>query len=262
MSEEETVTEAENSDVEEPTPEETAELENEEPEADADSEPAEEPEKPDPRDKKLAELSYKEREARRKLARLERLLEQSVQADTQAKTEAKEPKLEDFETIDEYFDARLEWKTAQQGQPEATAEADDFDPEIEVAKNDLYAIGIEKYDDFAEVVGDEDNAITYVMANAIFEIDEPGLQADVAYYLGNNQKEAKRISRLSPVRQAGEIAKLEIKLSDKAPAKKTASKAPKPIKPVGGTKTASDEIGEKEDFETFLKKRNKQLGRG
>ena len=271
MSEEETLPAEENAEVEETTPEEeTAELETEtdetvdDTEADAESETAEESEKPDPRDKKLAEMSYKERESRRKIARLEKMLEQQIEAQAKAKPETKAPKLEDFETIDEYVDAKLDWKLSQ-GQPEAPAEESDTDSDIdsdmEVAKNDLYATGIEKYDDFAEVVGDEDNPITYTMANALFEIDNPELQADVAYYLGNNVKEAKSIARLSPVRQAGEIAKLEMKLGDKKPAKKAASKAPKPIKPVSGKKTTSNELRDEMEFKDFLKVRNKQLGR-
>ena len=54
---------------------------------------------------------------------------------------------------------------------------------------------------------------------------------DMAYYLGSNPKEADRISRLSPFMQAKEIGKIEAKLSDNPPVKKTSS-APAPIAPV------------------------------
>jgi len=47
----------------------------------------------------------------------------------------------------------------------------------------------------------------------------------------------------------------------KGPVKKRASKAPAPISPVGGAKTSSDEIQGIEKYESFLKKRNKELGR-
>jgi hypothetical protein len=54
---------------------------------------------------------------------------------------------------------------------------------------------------------------------------------DVAYYLGSNVKEAERIARLSPFLQAKEIGKIEAKLSDNPPIKKSTS-APAPITPV------------------------------
>ena len=59
---------------------------------------------------------------------------------------------------------------------------------------------------------------------------------DVAYFLGANPKEADRISRLSPFLQAKEIGKIEAKLSDNPPAKKTTS-APAPIAPVTARST-------------------------
>ena len=52
-----------------------------------------------------------------------------------------------------------------------------------------------------------------------------------AYYLGCNPKEAERISRLSPYLQAKEIGKIEAKVADNPPVKRTTN-APPPIKPV------------------------------
>ena len=54
---------------------------------------------------------------------------------------------------------------------------------------------------------------------------------DVAYYLGSNPKEADRISKLPPYLQAKELGKIEVKLADSPPVKKTSS-APAPIAPV------------------------------
>jgi hypothetical protein len=61
---------------------------------------------------------------------------------------------------------------------------------------------------------------------------------DLAYYLGTNPKEADRISRLSPYMQAKEIGKIEAKLSDNPPVKKTTS-APPPIAPISGRGTGA-----------------------
>jgi hypothetical protein len=60
----------------------------------------------------------------------------------------------------------------------------------------------------------------------------------MAYYLGSNPKEAERISRLSPLSQAKELGKIEAKLSDNPPVKKTSS-APAPIAPVTARSSGS-----------------------
>jgi hypothetical protein len=54
---------------------------------------------------------------------------------------------------------------------------------------------------------------------------------DVAYYLGSNPKETDRISRLSPILQAKEIGRIEAKIANDVPVKRTTS-APAPISPV------------------------------
>lgn len=85
-----------------------------------------------------------------------------------------------------------------------------------------------KYDDFEQVAYNPKLPITNVMAETI-QASEIG--PDVAYYLGSNPKEAERISKLSPLLQAKEIGKLEVKLTNEPPVKKTTS-APAPITPV------------------------------
>lgn len=86
----------------------------------------------------------------------------------------------------------------------------------------------ERYDDFEQVVYNRNLPITDVMAQTIQASD---IGPDVAYYLGSNPKEADRIARLSPFLQAKEIGKIEAKLADNPPVKRTTN-APPPIKPV------------------------------
>lgn len=85
-----------------------------------------------------------------------------------------------------------------------------------------------KYDDFEQVAYNPKLPITNVMAETIQASD---IGPEVAYFLGANPKEAERISRLSPLMQAKEIGKIEVKLADNPPVKKTTS-APAPISPV------------------------------
>ena len=85
-----------------------------------------------------------------------------------------------------------------------------------------------KYDDFEQVAYNPKLPITDVMAETIQSSD---VGPELAYYLGSNPKEADRISRMTPFMQAKEIGKIEGKLSDNPPVKRTTS-APAPISPV------------------------------
>jgi hypothetical protein len=86
----------------------------------------------------------------------------------------------------------------------------------------------DKYDDFEQVAYNPNLPITNVMAETIQHSD---IGPELAYYLGSNPKDADRISRLTPFMQAKEIGKIEAKLADNPPVKRTTS-APAPISPV------------------------------
>jgi hypothetical protein len=85
-----------------------------------------------------------------------------------------------------------------------------------------------RYEDFEQVAYNPNLPITAVMAETIQASD---IGPEVAYYLGSNPKETDRISRLSPFMQAKEIGKIEVKLTNDPPVRKT-SNAPAPISPV------------------------------
>lgn len=260
MSEEEAVTTAENVDEAQDAPTEeatTAEVDAESEEAaETEEVKAEEKPKPTPEQRKIAELSYKTREQNRQIERLLKAVETQSKAMNTSQA-PKAPKIEDFDSIDEYIDAKLEYKEASRSQPEV--EEVNESPTIDTSE--LYEYGMDKYADFADVVGAENVSVTPAMANAIIEIEDLDVQVDTAYFLGTNPREAARISKLSPVRQIAAIAKLEDKFAAKPAPKPKQSAAPAPIKPVGGSSTRSDEIQPTESFESFMKKRNKQLGR-
>ena len=107
-------------------------------------------------------------------------------------------------------------------------EAERQQRELLMAYKEREEVAFEKYDDFEQVVYNKALPITNVMAETI-QASELG--PDVAYYLGSNPREAERISRLSPYLQAKEIGKIEVKLADNPPVKRTTN-APPPIKPV------------------------------
>jgi uncharacterized protein (DUF1330 family) len=93
----------------------------------------------------------------------------------------------------------------------------------------------DKYDDFEQVAYNPKLPITNVMAETIQSSD---IGPELAYYLGSNPKDAERISRMPPFAQAKEIGKIEAKLSDNPPVKKTTS-APAPISPVTARSSGS-----------------------
>jgi hypothetical protein len=146
-------------------------------------------------------------------------------AEKQLKTPVEIPPIEQFASPDEYAEVLAERKAeellARREQARLQSETlEAFHDREEEARN--------KYDDFEQVAYNPKLPITDAMAQTI-QSSEVG--PDMAYYLGSNPKEADRISRLSPLQQAKELGKIEAKLADNPPVKKT-SNAPAPIAPV------------------------------
>ena len=162
----------------------------------------------------------------KRLARERRSWERSQQAPAPV---VNLPPIDQFETVDAYAEARaLQLIEQREQQREQTQILEGYNEREEVARD--------KYDDFEQVAYNPNLKITQVMAQTIQSSD---VGPEVAYYLGTNPKEAERISKLAPILQAKEIGKLEVKVSDAPPVKRTSS-APAPISPVkaasnGGT---------------------------
>jgi hypothetical protein len=142
------------------------------------------------------------------------------------------PSIDNFESTDAYADAlalrKAEELVAQRDRQKEQAEIVEAYSEREEKARD-------KYDDFEDVVYNPKLRITDVMAETIQYSD---LGPDLAYWLGSNPKEAERISRLAPILQAREIGKIEVRLADNPPVKKSTS-APTPISPVTARSSGS-----------------------
>lgn len=233
-----------------------------------DTEKVEEPPKKSDSDK--ANLSYKLREQNRRLKEQDKKIDQLIglvekQSTAQNKAAIVRPKADDFDTLDEYIDAKYDYreKLAEANREDAQTQKQPSQKASEPPEGieEFFESGSEAHDDFVDVINSiPPRSLTNEMATALIEIDDDRIRTETAYYLGNNHKEAARIARLSPTRQVAEIGKLEAKM-DKPKKSATASAAPAPIKPVGGSKTFSTEITGKESYEDFVKKRDKQLGR-
>ena len=135
------------------------------------------------------------------------------------------PPADQFESVEAYAEALAERKAQEllqqrQLQQQQAQMLEAYHEREEEARG--------KYDDFEQVAYNPNVPITTVMAETIRASD---VGPDVAYYLGSNPREADRISKLPPYLQAKELGKLEVKLADSPPVKKTSS-APAPIAPV------------------------------
>ena len=135
------------------------------------------------------------------------------------------PPVDQFESVEAYADALAIRKAEDLLQQRHIQEQQS---QIFEAYADREEEARTKYDDFEQVAYNPNVPITNVMAETIRASD---VGPDVAYYLGSNPREADRISRLTPYLQAKELGKVEAKLANDPPVKKTSS-APAPIAPV------------------------------
>jgi hypothetical protein len=142
------------------------------------------------------------------------------------------PPVEQFNSVDEYADA-LAIRKAEELL--AKREADRERMSMLEAYQDREEDARAKYEDFEQVAYNPALPITREMAETIQSSD---IGPDLAYYLGAHPNEASRISRLSPILQAKEIGKLEVKIASEPVLKKTTS-APPPIAPISGRGSGS-----------------------
>jgi len=225
--------------------------------------------------KRIDRLTKRAAEAERKLQEAERKL-QDKEGDKGGKAEPEtqsdgEPDPSEFDTYDEYLDALSSWKAEGKTKPEkkkddkTEADSDDGDrsnddPEFSDALDDVqdaFSDTRSKYDDFDTVVIEaKDLQISREMVIAMSEAEEPG---EIAYHLGKNKEEAARIAKLSPIAQAREIGKLEVKLASKPkqPSKKKTTEAPDPIDPVSGSDSSKKSVKDM-DFAEYERTRNEQ----
>ena len=177
------------------------------------------------------------------------------------KEELQKPVSSDFDTYDEFLDARDEYNAALNKPDEIKPEpkpADDAPKNESQAITSMFDKALEEYgDDFIEMVVEDDSlAITPTMLEAMSE-SEVGHK--VAMHLAEHPEEARRISSLSETAQIREVMSLEAKQSRaKTPGKKTTD-APDPITPVhsndgGVTEPLTDES----DINVWMAAREKQ----
>lgn len=133
-----------------------------------------------------------------------------------------DPSLSDFDSVEEYLDAREAAREAKKAQQQQAKEWEARESEARSSMEDYD----ETFQDFVSLRPSKD---------VVEAVIESPVGPAIAYYLGSNPDESKRISALSPKRQVIEIGKIELKIMEPerkavAPVKKT--QAPPPITPV------------------------------
>lgn len=230
------------------------------PEAEATSQPQGEKTDPPKKEggvaKRIKEL-VEERNAWREQARRN----QGITQEDRKEVSQGKPEAAKFESYEAYLDALADWKVEQrlaerdQKSKEETSKRERVE-RLQKAREgfeDRAEKFREAHDDFDEVAFDDAVPVSEAMAEAIFDSE---LGPELLYHLGQNQKEAARISRLSPFAAAREIGKLEVQL--KTPAPKRPSNAPEPITPVGGKEKVVTDM-EKIPISEWMQRRKEQL---
>jgi hypothetical protein len=195
----------------------------------------------------LDELRRQVGDAQRFNERLLSVLERTLVGGSVPKVEQPvgPPKREDFASFEEYLEARSDYQVAQtikalSAKAEQTR-AQQQQVERLAAWEAKVQAAAERYEDFADVALSPNLAISDAMAEAIRESE---IGPEIAYFLGKNPAEARRISQLpTAAAQVLAIAKVgeQVKSKTAEPVKRP-SKAPAPIEPVGTGKgsTASN----------------------
>ena len=211
--------------------------------------------------KRIDRLTQEKYRLRAELEMLRRGQQPQQQQEQRQVEQQAAPKLEQYQSIEEYLDALADFKAAQKADKvfkEREAAERQSRQQSEQAKlhegftkqtEDARAV----YDDFDEVVDNPDLPISQAMAEAIMRSTNG---ADVAYYLGKNPEQAARLASLDPFSAAVEIGRIAATVVRPQPRK--ASNAPPPIQPVG-TRATPVTDPDKMSTDDWLKWRNGQL---
>lgn len=196
----------------------------------------------------FAEREFNRRKAaERRAAELEQELAQAksksgpAQDKDDVSKDTDAPKPEDFKTVAEYADALVEYKLDKRikAREEKAAKSAQESEEARIAREfaTRQTATMKELPDYTEVL---ERSQIELPKHAMQYVMESEIGPKLAYHLAKHPQEADRIAQLSPIRAIAELGKLEVRL-EKPASKQEAkadppavSKAPSPIKPLGG----------------------------
>lgn len=211
--------------------------------------------------KRIKELAAETKSLKARLAQLERPPAKAEPAggDTkvsETKAEVKpEPKAEDYETLDEYIAAKIEWgvdqglSKADQKRAEAAAktELESKQREAQDRLNKTFDHGKKSHADFEEKALDPDLKI---LEGSVFDrwlMDPdmtPETRAELMYHYGTHREDLNKLNAMTPFNATRELTRLEATLQ-KPPASSKADSKPAADKKVSAAPPPGSEVGSK-----------------
>ena len=175
-----------------------------------------------------------------------------------------QPQEGDFDNYNDYVQASIDYGIKQGRVADAEAIVKERAQQREDDFFDVIDSGVEKYSDFNEVTRKDPAKggpiISASMMEAMTECDNV---VDVAYWLGKNPSESRRIANLMPIQAAREMGRIDAQFSGAGtPAieQKTKIKPITPAKPVAGSTATDDDDLSNISMDDFKKRRNKAEG--
>jgi hypothetical protein len=184
---------------------------------------------------------------------------QEFKAKSAPEADPSAPRLEQYDDIEKYAQAKAKFEADKVLRDHQTKQQTEAQKQAQAKLTESWEVAAErgetKYPDFADVVGDLKPDAPW--SAAVMRVENAD---DVAYHLGKDLKEARRIIALPPFEQLIEIGRLSAKLAAEPPKAKTPSKAPAPITPLkGAAPVVSDVPSDSDDMKAWIAKRQKQV---
>lgn len=186
--------------------------------------PIEEPQEEEKPKKKPGSQKAKEQllHTREQLAKLQHEFEQLKAKQAPVVDLSKKPVQEDFDSFEDFIDARTEWKLQQKEQEKKQTE---HVLTIQEKVNNRLREGAGKFDDFLDLLGNAEAPPAHIR-DLLIEEDVP---IEVFHQLLSDPEEHRKLNRMSVAKAALKIAEMAAEYKPKKPIK---TKAPEPIKPL------------------------------
>ncbi len=237
--------------VENPDSEPAIEESTSEPKAEDEAEEAEKPK--DKLEKRFSKVTKRAQEAEAKAAELEaRLREVEARANPQPIAQTAnvddKPQASQFNDAFEYAEALAEWSAEKalrdRDIAEAQRRADEERNKVITSWNEKVAKAKGSMPDFDEIVASSTTVVSDAVRDAIIESD---VGAQILYHLASDDEYAESLSKMPAIKALKEIGRLEARFEaeDKPEVKAktvTQSKAPAPISPLKGGKSAGADV--------------------
>ena len=199
----------------------------------------------------------------------DQFVEKDASGSPQAAADGK-PEQGNFESYEEYAEALVDWKVSERLQTHEAERLESIERDRAAqSRQDAVATHRGRIDAFRETHEDFDAVIEKAkdlpmsrpMQDSVLNSDSgPALM----YHLSQNPEECDRIAGLNPMMAIKEMGKLEARLEDVSTGPSSSgqqlTKAPKPIKPVGGGATASSVKMDDLPYQEYKRQREIQLG--